>query len=320
MTALQSLAVVAAVAGRQHGAFSRAQAEECGVSDGTIARAVEAGAWRRRRPGVYTLASWPRTVEQRIWVVILAAGGPARARASRRTCVALHGVDGFRLGADGIDVCVIGRDRLPAIKAANLHLAAAVPDEHLTVVRGVPCTTLARALCDLPPVVTPRQLARAVDDSVLSRRVSIDRISGTLDGITTRGRPGAALLRQLLAARSENGYVPPESELEAQLVAQATAPTAGLPVPVLQAPPPWRDHQQQRVDVTWREARLIVECDGRRWHARMEAFAADRRRDRLALRHGYVIVRVTWEDVTLFAAELADDLATIYRNRVRGTG
>ncbi|PLS75190.1 MAG: hypothetical protein CYG61_08490 [Actinobacteria bacterium] len=41
-----------------------------------------------------------------------------------------------------------------------------------------------------------------------------------------------------------------------------------------------------------------MEGDGRRWHARMDQMATDRRRDRDALNHGWRPYRFVWEEIT----------------------
>ena len=52
-----------------------------------------------------------------------------------------------------------------------------------------------------------------------------------------------------------------------------------------------------RVDFFWRQARLIVETDGWRYHRGELANAEDGRRDRELQRLGCEVLRFTWEDV-----------------------
>lgn len=312
MATLDVLAAVAALARSQYGAFSRHQVDPLGVSDGTVDRAVRAGLWVRRAWGVYALTAFPRSAAQRLMVAILAAGHDAFVAGSG--CLALHGIDRFHLGGDGLEVLVVGENRSIRSGVVRYRRTSFLPAEHRTVVRNLPSTTLARGYVDAARTIPGRRLAAAVDDGVLTRKVTVDRIQAVDREVPANGRPGTRLLRALLDTRSTDGYLPPESELEREVL--ATAVGAGLPLPQLQSPPPWRSVERERLDLLWREAKLIVECDGRRWHARVDAFAADRRRDRLAARHGYGLVRATWEDVQLFRDELADDLLAIYRRRL----
>lgn len=64
--------------------------------------------------------------------------------------------------------------------------------------------------------------------------------------------------------------------------------------PSLQLPAPWDDNR--RLDFAFPAAKLAVEADGRRWHSTARSFAADRARDHAALRHGWMVVRLTERD------------------------
>ncbi len=61
-----------------------------------------------------------------------------------------------------------------------------------------------------------------------------------------------------------------------------------------------------RPDFLWRNARLIVEVDGRTYHARRRAFEHDRRRDRRLALAGYETRRYA-------AAEVLRDPQTVAR-------
>ncbi|MFN2606732.1 MAG: hypothetical protein ABR511_02365 [Acidimicrobiales bacterium] len=84
---------------------------------------------------------------------------------------------------------------------------------HVTTVEGVPTTRLARRLVDLAGAVHPARTARAVDNALAGRLVSLDELRVTTDQLAARGRPGIAVMRALLADRGP-GYVATESELE----------------------------------------------------------------------------------------------------------
>jgi very-short-patch-repair endonuclease len=76
------------------------------------------------------------------------------------------------------------------------------------------------------------------------------------------------------------------------LAVLARLPTA--PRIVRQAPFPWRSARPGRVDVLLPDHRLIIEADGRRWHARHADFDRDRWRDNEAVAHGHRVMRFTW--------------------------
>ena len=77
------------------------------------------------------------------------------------------------------------------------------------------------------------------------------------------------------------------SEAERRL--RALLATAQLPAPEVNA-----QLHGFEVDFLWREQRLVVEFDGRQFHAHPSAFERDRRRDQVLLAAGYRVLRVTW--------------------------
>ena len=52
-----------------------------------------------------------------------------------------------------------------------------------------------------------------------------------------------------------------------------------------------------RVDFLWREHRLVVECDGRRWHDPADARNTDRRRENGLTLGSWMLLRFTWAEV-----------------------
>ncbi len=101
-------------------------------------------------------------------------------------------------------------------------------------------------------------------------------------------------MRELLEHRGA-GYVPPESELEAMVLDLLAR--HGFPPPDRQVQLPWMVGTNERVDFAYCEQRLIIECDGRRWHTRERDFERDRRRDNEAMLAGWRVLRVTWDQV-----------------------
>jgi very-short-patch-repair endonuclease len=51
------------------------------------------------------------------------------------------------------------------------------------------------------------------------------------------------------------------------------------------------------VDGAYLDAKIILEADGRTWHARQQAFRRDRQRDNEAARVGWQTLRFPWEEV-----------------------
>jgi very-short-patch-repair endonuclease len=60
------------------------------------------------------------------------------------------------------------------------------------------------------------------------------------------------------------------------------------------------------VDFVWPAQRLVVETDGRAYHATRRAFEEDRRRDQQLALAGYRVLRFTWDQVTREPRDVAE--------------
>jgi hypothetical protein len=69
--------------------------------------------------------------------------------------------------------------------------------------------------------------------------------------------------------------------------------------------------QWHECDCIWRTQGLIVELDGRRYHATAAAFERDRAKDRRLQTAGWTVVRVTWLQLRNESESLAADLRAL---------
>ena len=144
------------------------------------------------------------------------------------------------------------------------------------------------------------------------------RLTGFIGGVAAAavpGRDGMSKLAEILDDRGP-GFIPPASELERRLF--RVSELAGLPAPIRQFPHPGRQVQMGWVDAAWREATLIVEADGRRWHSRVQDLSRDHWRDAEAARAGWQTLRLLWEHL-VDAEALASMKSSAYLvNTARG--
>jgi len=176
-----------------------------------------------------------------------------------------------------------------------------LPPDEVTVREGIPVTTVPRTLFDLAAVLRPRQLERALNEAEVLRLW--DELS-LLDLLRRYPRrQGSRTVRAILGAR-EAGATITRSELEVlflEFVDWAHLPHPETNVTV----------EGFEVDCLWRDARVVVELDGRSSHATLAAFERDRERDRVLLAAGWHPVRVTWRQLALTPHRLAADLRTL---------
>lgn len=164
----------------------------------------------------------------------------------------------------------------------------------ITVVQSIPVTTLPRTFLDLAATVSPARVEEALDDALNRGLVSARQIRASLTG-AGRGRPGVGLLRSLIEAR--DGGPVPESVFETRLLRALTA--AGLPRPAIQHPVVDAGGAfVARLDFAYPGARVGIEADGHRWHARRLRFRRDRARWNALMLLGWRLIHVTWTDLS----------------------
>lgn len=208
--------------------------------------------------------------------------------------------------------------RLPGVR---IRSTTWLPGDDVTVVDGVRVTTVARTVCDLAGVVARSRLWHVVEVAITEERVTAGELQACAAAWCRRGRSGSGVVRaldhELLDAEPLPG-----SELERR--AALLLHEAGVGGWTAQCRPPWYDGVRGVVDLAWVAERVVLELDGRRWHATAQAQGDDRRRDRLATAHGWVTLRFGWAEVVhrpaAFVAEVQVVLAARRAERAPGGG
>jgi very-short-patch-repair endonuclease len=186
-----------------------------------------------------------------------------------------------------------GRRRRHGIR---VHRPPYLPEDELTVCRGIPATTTPRTILDLGSVFSARRIERAIDEGDRLGLVSADELVELLR--RHRGHPGARRLRGVLA-RHRIGSTVTRSELEERFLSlcrKHDLPQPSVNVPVL----------DYVVDFLWPATKLVVEVDGHASHGTRRAFQADRDRDGRLVVAGHTVLRFTWWDVTRRPSVVAD--------------
>jgi REase_MTES_1575 len=257
---------IAELAERQHGFVARRQLD---LGRGALAHALAAGRLHRWYRGVYAVGH--RDVRREGDAVL-----------SHRAAAALWGIRPSVRPRIEVTTArkVASRDNV------QVHCARLAPDE-VTVRDGIPVTTAARTLVDLAAVLSPHELARAINQAEILRLPYPD---------LTRyaGRRGIAKLRRAEPDNARNDF---EAEFIAFLAAH------GLPAPLVNV-----RMGTIEPDLRWPAHKVIVELDGFSTHGSRRAFERDRERDRRLSAAGWRVIRVTWRQLHEDRTELADDL------------
>lgn len=290
------------------GAFSASQAGEIGVSRRRLLQAHRAGVMNRLHPSVFHVGA---TISRRARIHgALMAAGPESV-ASHESALYLHGVERVPFVV-AVTTGPTGRTDLQGVR---VHRCRDLHPEHIRVVGALDVTTIERALVDVATCFSGVRVEWLLDHlTITTRRTSLGRIARVLRQINHRGRTGIGSFTALLDERAA-GPPAPRSLLERS--ADELLALTGLPAARLEHPLPGADPSVPVgfVDRAWLEVKLLLEIDGRRWHAREADMARDRRRDRQAAAAGWLTLRVLGEEVADVPSAVADEIVAVYRER-----
>jgi very-short-patch-repair endonuclease len=292
--------VIAALAARQRGVISRDQLLAAGVRDNPIKHRVRAGRLHPLHRGVYLVGHSVPADGARELAALLACG--ERSVLSHTTAARqwrlIPGVPDAE-----IEITLVAHHAgtRPGIR---VHRVSSLARKDVRTLDGLRVTTPARTLLDLAAVVRPAPLERALADALARNLVSERQITDQLT--RNPGRPGTPTLRA--AAGLDGGPALTRSEAERRLLALIRA--ADLPIPHTNA-----RVCRYEVDFLWPEHRLVVEVDGYAFHSHRRAFERDRERDAALAATGYLVIRVTWRQLTANPAAVTARIASALASR-----
>jgi hypothetical protein len=273
------------LATRQHGVFSGSQARSAGFDKHAVARKLASGDWRKLDYRVFALASAAPTWERQLWVALLSR---PLAIVGGRSAGYLHGFPSFTRTKPTI---VVPGSSNARSRIANVVRAEHYDDLDVERIKGFPVTSIAETMMTLVREMSAIRFERVFDDLLLSHRLELDKLQRVTDREQGRRRRGIVLLRDLLNDRQPTAPAHDSSYLEGMLERLMVA--AGLPEWTREYPFSL-GAKMCRVDVYIPDWRLVIEADGRNWHARVEDFEEDRRRDNELAMKGIQVIRLTY--------------------------
>jgi predicted transcriptional regulator of viral defense system len=272
------------------------QLHAAGLSRNTVSDWVRAGRLHRLHRGVFALHPPPYDRRQQLLAAVYACG-PASAVSHLCAAALLSLVDDHPALIDVAVPTQRGR-KLPGINAHRLPL----PAHDRAAVGGIPCTSAARTLIDIAPLLDDDALEDALitaDSLRILNRRRLDEL------IAERcGRPGLARLAALIS----DDPVEARSRNERRML--SICREFNIPRPLvnhrIEA-----DGRTFYADFCWPELRLIVEADSWRWHGGRSANESDRDRDQLLMMAGWRIVHFTRDQIVHRRAETGNRLVAL---------
>jgi very-short-patch-repair endonuclease len=273
---------IAAIAARQHGAFTRTQAIDAGFTPPAILHRRRTGRWTDLRRGVFAIAGAPPTHEQRVVAAVLSFGPGALAASV--TAAWLLGL--VERPGDFVYVLLPDGQHRGTRKGVVVREAALTKGD-IRKVKSIPCTAPERTIIDLAAVLTERAVEAALDDAVQLGLTTVPKLARYIRSRNLGRRPGTRTLKRLLDDRTKGV---PQKELEKIFLRRLRA--ANLPEPVRQHP-----CGGFFIDFAYPAPRIAVELDGRAQHFSGRAFRDDPRRQNRIVLAGFDVLRFTWDDL-----------------------
>jgi very-short-patch-repair endonuclease len=274
-----------AYAARQYGCFNIHQLRAAGIDRSAVGRRIKNGEWIRLAPGVYAVASAPPTWERQQSAAVL---GHPRAIVGGAAAARLHGIREFERAQPVILVPRTGNARSPIARVIRTAFYTSLETGR---VRGFVATSPSETVLTLAAQLPQRRLETLVDECLLSRRSTLADFSRILERIEGARLSGAARLRSAILERHAEEYSVDATYLERLL--ENVLSDSRLPRSIREHPMAIRN-SQSRVDALIPDWDVIVEADGRIWHARVSDFDNDRARDNELAAMGFQVIRFTY--------------------------
>jgi very-short-patch-repair endonuclease len=275
---------IAALATSQHGVVSRSQLCALGLSSDAVDRRVARGRFHPVHRGVYAVGHTALRIEGRWMAAVLAYGDDAAlSHASAAAAWDLRPI-----GSGAIHVTVPGDSGRRRRSGIRLHRSVTLEPRDTTTHRGIPITTPVRTILDLARTLKGRPLEYVLDVAEQRRLV---------DFADLKTRPNPPSLQAVLSLYTAGTFVT-RSEMENRFL--ALCDDHGLRRPQVNT-----RIEGEEVDFVWRDARLVVEVDGYRYHRSPSKFETDRERDVMLVVAGWQVLRFTWTQLTTRASWVA---------------
>lgn len=272
-------------------------------SHGIVGRArvalFESGQLLRVHRGVYKLASHPDCFEQRCLAACLAAPNAALSGPTAGRIIGLRKV--FTE-----EIHVIAREAVH-LAGVTAHRTELLGRADIETRGGLRVLRPGRLLCDLAAHLDEAALESVLEQMLDRRLLGIRAARSAAKQFIAPGRPGSRRLARVLESRS-SWLKPVDSDLELRVWRALDA--RGLRL-VRQYPVLLDSGVTVHLDLAQPEIRFGVEIDHITWHGGRLDVQRDKQRDRELMTIGWVVSRVTDEDVSIRLHATVDQLIEI---------
>jgi very-short-patch-repair endonuclease len=286
---------IAAVAAHQRGRIAYRQLQAIAVSPSSVAWLVTRGRLLPSLRGVFIVGHGaPTDLAAETEALLSVRDGAAlshwSAAALWRLCTPSPAV---------VHVTTAGSSNAAINRGVKVHRSRILEPRDVRIKLGLQVVSPARALLDIAPEASYRQLELAFDRGI------VDRVLRPADVADVLTRAGGHRGRKRLAtvlARQTAGTTMTRSEAEERVLALIRS--ARLAEPLVNA-----TVAGYEVDFYWPQDQFALEMDGFQYHSGRGAFERDRRKDNDLRKAGVTAMRTTWWQLEAEPYALVADLA-----------
>ncbi|MEZ5340459.1 MAG: DUF559 domain-containing protein [Acidimicrobiales bacterium] len=286
------------------GVVALAALRAAGISTSTLYRRRQAGFIEAVTRGLFVI---PALRTERTTLRVATTTIPT-ALVSHFSAAKLHGMWVPSYYAKDTPEVLVGYKRGTDLPGIKVHETRQLPHSHGTNVGGLPTTTAARTFRDIGFRMSFRVATHVAQRIISDNLATAAELAAAHLVLARRGRAGTVFTRTLLDAILAD-ETHPTSELEIRM--QALLRDHNIAGFKAQFAPPWYSGRDGIVDFANPTHKIIIEVDGRRWHSVQQQLDIDRKRDRLAQRHGWVPLRFNWTEVVHESELVIDHLRTM---------
>ncbi|MCB0877569.1 MAG: hypothetical protein KDC46_01110 [Thermoleophilia bacterium] len=271
--------LIAPVATRQARAFTTAQAAAVGIDPDALERWVRAGHGRRAQRGIYVAGPEPDSIDTRRWIAVLAGGSGAML--GGLAALSAWGIDPRSESA--VEIVVSRRTR--AMHGARVIHSRTLDPEDRKNIRGMPVSTVERALVDVAGRRTAEELCKLISEAAFRNRLNRARLRRCI--ARSGNRAGRVRLERALRLyeRGDRGV---DSRKERRFLAKLRrAGVRGIRTNVWL----YLDGERIRVDYLIEEWSLAIEFDPS-GHERPNVRREDRLKTALCAANDIAVIRV----------------------------
>lgn len=307
------VALAASISARQHGAISRSQLRELGISIRAIARALESGELLRRAPAVFVVAGSPATWKQALMVAVLDAGPGACV--SHRAAAILLGI--ARRGLREVVEITSPRARSHALEGVIVHRPLdLVYERDVIVVDGIPCTGPLRTLVDYGVSESWLEVWDAIERAIQADLTTHKGCEWMLARLSKQGRHGCGPFRRALDERALKMKTPHEGLLEPRFAGLA----ARYRLPAYAYQHDAFGNGSTFIDFAFLAEKVAVEVKGFETHGTPKAMTDDFEREHRLIADGWIVLSFTWYQVVRRPKQVADTILQVLGSRMTPLG